>query len=121
MTLSEFKAWFEGFTEGIVGAPSAKQFEKAMLKDKDEVEFTHMRLFEAIHTRLVAAELIVYPTIHFQLPLLPPTQQYVWGTPLPPTATKNIHADGQPPIYRTRKQFGVRVPLRQSRGKGEDC
>ena len=48
-------------TEGC----SAKQFEKAMLKDKDEVEFTHMRLFEAIHTRLVAAELIVYPTIHF--------------------------------------------------------
>lgn len=28
MTLSEFKAWFEGFTEGIDGAPSAKQFEK---------------------------------------------------------------------------------------------
>lgn len=32
MTLSEFKAWFEGFTENIDGAPTAKQFKK--IKDK---------------------------------------------------------------------------------------
>ena len=32
MTLSEFKAWFEGFTEGIDGALSAKQFEKIKAK-----------------------------------------------------------------------------------------
>lgn len=32
MTLSEFKAWFEGFTENLAGAPSAKQFEKIKAK-----------------------------------------------------------------------------------------
>lgn len=32
MTLSEFKAWFEGFTEDMDGAPSAKQFEKIKAK-----------------------------------------------------------------------------------------
>ena len=32
MTLSEFKAWFEGFTENLDGAPSAKQFEKIKAK-----------------------------------------------------------------------------------------
>lgn len=28
MTLSEFKAWFEGFTENIDGTPSKKQWER---------------------------------------------------------------------------------------------
>ena len=28
MKLSEFKAWFEGFTENIEGVPSAKQWER---------------------------------------------------------------------------------------------
>ncbi len=28
MTPSEFKAWFEGFCEGIDGAPSKEQFER---------------------------------------------------------------------------------------------
>jgi hypothetical protein len=28
MTLSEFKAWFEGFTEDMAGPPSAKQWKK---------------------------------------------------------------------------------------------
>lgn len=28
MTLSEFKAWFEGFTENIEGEPTAKQWKK---------------------------------------------------------------------------------------------
>lgn len=32
MTLSEFKAWFEGFTEDMDGAPSKKQFER--IKEK---------------------------------------------------------------------------------------
>jgi hypothetical protein len=32
MTLSEFKAWFEGFTESIEGAPTEAQFAK--IKDK---------------------------------------------------------------------------------------
>lgn len=32
MTLSEFKAWFEGFSEGIDKAPTEKQFAK--IKDK---------------------------------------------------------------------------------------
>lgn len=35
MTLSEFKAWFEGFTEGIEGAPTAKQFVKIKAKVAD--------------------------------------------------------------------------------------
>ena len=48
-------------TEGI----SADDFQDAMFKDEDEVEFTHMRLFEAINERLVNAELIVYPSIYF--------------------------------------------------------
>lgn len=32
MTLSEFKAWFEGYTEGIEGVPTAAQF--ARIKEK---------------------------------------------------------------------------------------
>jgi hypothetical protein len=28
MTLSEFRAWFEGFTEDMAGAPTEKQFKK---------------------------------------------------------------------------------------------
>lgn len=28
MTLSEFKAWFEGYTEGMDGPPSAKQWDR---------------------------------------------------------------------------------------------
>lgn len=32
MTLNEFKAWFEGFTEDMDGAPSEKQFEKIKTK-----------------------------------------------------------------------------------------
>jgi hypothetical protein len=32
MTLAEFKAWFEGYTEGLEGAPTAAQF--ARIKEK---------------------------------------------------------------------------------------
>lgn len=32
MTLSEFKAWFEGFSEGINGAPTEAQFDKIKAK-----------------------------------------------------------------------------------------
>ena len=32
MTLSEFKAWFEGFTESMEGAPTADQFAKIKAK-----------------------------------------------------------------------------------------
>ena len=32
MTLSEFKAWFEGFTEDMDGAPSEKQFGRIKAK-----------------------------------------------------------------------------------------
>lgn len=32
MTFSEFKAWFEGYTEGLDGAPSEKQFERIKAK-----------------------------------------------------------------------------------------
>jgi hypothetical protein len=32
MTLSEFKAWFEGFTEGMGAAPTADQFAKIKAK-----------------------------------------------------------------------------------------
>lgn len=32
MTLSEFRAWFEGYTEGLEGAPTAAQF--ARIKEK---------------------------------------------------------------------------------------
>lgn len=32
MTLSEFKAWFEGYTEGLDGAPNEKQFERIKAK-----------------------------------------------------------------------------------------
>jgi hypothetical protein len=35
MTLSEFKAWFEGFTEDMDGAPTAKQFKKIKAKVAD--------------------------------------------------------------------------------------
>lgn len=32
MTLAEFKAWFEGYTEAIEGAPTAAQFDKIKKK-----------------------------------------------------------------------------------------
>jgi hypothetical protein len=35
MTLAEFKAWFEGFTEDMDGAPSEKQFQKIRAKVKE--------------------------------------------------------------------------------------
>lgn len=44
---------------------SADGFEKTMFKDEAEVHFEHMRLFEAIHSRLVNEDLIVYPSIYF--------------------------------------------------------
>ena len=44
---------------------SADGFEKTMFKDEAEVHFEHMRLFEAIHSRLVNEHLIVYPSIYF--------------------------------------------------------
>ena len=42
MTLAEFKAWFEGFTEDMDGTPNEKQFEriKAKVKDIDGVAVT---------------------------------------------------------------------------------
>lgn len=42
MTLSEFKAWFAGFTEEMDGAPSEKQWKriKAKVKDIDGVTVT---------------------------------------------------------------------------------
>lgn len=42
MTLAEFKAWFEGFTEDMDGAPSKKQWEriKARVSEIDGVAVT---------------------------------------------------------------------------------
>lgn len=42
MTLAEFKAWFEGFTEDMDDAPNEKQWEriKARIKDIDGVAVT---------------------------------------------------------------------------------
>jgi hypothetical protein len=42
MTLSEFKAWFEGFTEDMDGAPNEKQWKriKARVKDISGVALT---------------------------------------------------------------------------------
>ncbi len=35
MTLSEFKAWFEGYTEGLESAPTKAQFERIKEKVKE--------------------------------------------------------------------------------------
>jgi len=35
MTLSEFKAWFEGFTEGMDGPPGVKQWERIQARVKE--------------------------------------------------------------------------------------
>jgi hypothetical protein len=35
MTLSEFKAWFEGFTEGMDQAPTAKQWKRIQARVKE--------------------------------------------------------------------------------------
>jgi hypothetical protein len=35
MTLSEFKAWFEGYTEGLEGAPTKAQFERIKERVKE--------------------------------------------------------------------------------------
>lgn len=35
MILSEFKAWFEGYTEGLEGAPTKAQFERIKEKVKE--------------------------------------------------------------------------------------
>lgn len=44
---------------------SADGLERTMFKQVSDVDFKHMRLFESIHARLVAADLIVYPAIYF--------------------------------------------------------
>jgi hypothetical protein len=43
MTLQEFKAWFEGFTEGMPGAPNKDQWKriKARVKEIDGVAVTY--------------------------------------------------------------------------------
>lgn len=43
MTVSEFKAWFEGFTETLEGAPTQKQWDriKARVKEVDGVATTY--------------------------------------------------------------------------------
>lgn len=38
MQLSEFKAWFEGYTEGLEGAPTKAQFERIKEKVKEKVK-----------------------------------------------------------------------------------
>ena len=40
MNMSEFKAWFDGFTENIDGAPSAKQWKRIteQIAEVDETE-----------------------------------------------------------------------------------
>lgn len=35
MTLSEFKSWFEGFTENLVGPPDAKQWKRIQARVKE--------------------------------------------------------------------------------------
>lgn len=35
MTLQEFKAWFEGYTEGLEGAPTKAQFDRIKEKVKE--------------------------------------------------------------------------------------
>lgn len=35
MTLNEFKAWFEGYTEGLEGAPTKAQFDRIKEKVKE--------------------------------------------------------------------------------------
>lgn len=43
MTLSEFKAWFEGYTEGLEAAPTKAQFDriKEKVKEIDGAPITH--------------------------------------------------------------------------------
>lgn len=44
MTLSEFKAWFEGFTENMDGPPSADQW-KRIKKRVKEIDWTPRHIF----------------------------------------------------------------------------
>lgn len=66
MTPSEFKAWFEGFCEGIDGAPSEEQFER-------------------IKERVEKIGLAVLPTPHKtptrSIPMYPPQEAYWKGLP----------------------------------------
>lgn len=51
MTLSEFKAWFEGFTEGMDGPPSLKQWERIQARVK-EISWAHISYPLPIDRRL---------------------------------------------------------------------
>jgi len=78
VTLSEFKAWFEGFCEGIEGAPTEEQFAKIREKVAD------LRP-EPVLPHLPLAPPPVYPN----MPIYPTTPYIVPSTP----------GTGSPPYY----------------------
>lgn len=49
MTLAEFKAWFDGYTESMDGPPSEKQWEriKAKVRGVDDIRARQMDAFRA--------------------------------------------------------------------------
>lgn len=74
MTPSEFKAWFDGFCEGIEGAPSKAQFERI----KEQVE------------KIAAVRVEYQPSPHIQ----PGTVRPYWlDMPISNTSTVDARLD----------------------------
>lgn len=66
MTLSEFKAWFEGFTEGMEAAPTEAQFSKIKAK-----------------VALIDGAPVTYPIfVDRYVPQYWPHNGYPWGYPI---------------------------------------
>lgn len=63
MTLSEFKAWFEGFTESMDGPPGIKQWERiqARVKEITGTPVTYPAYFHQ-YLRTVPTPYYAYPT-----------------------------------------------------------
>ncbi len=75
MTLAEFKAWFEGFTETLEGAPSEKQWERIKARVAE-----------------IDGTVTTYPV--FVDRYIPPYRPWYLGTPLNPVAYgANTHLD----------------------------
>ena len=93
MTLSEFKAWFEGFTEDMDSAPNKKQWEriKARVKEIDGAVTTYPVFVDRYGPRY--------------LPCIPYWQQPGWNTCQ--SFTTNVKDDGHAVFNSSQAMFAL--------------
>jgi hypothetical protein len=91
MDVGQFKAWFEGFTEGMEGPPTAKQWERIRAKVK---EITH-----------VAATYPVFVDRYWR-PAWPQQWPYYHTTAQAGSVTNAVSATQTPPMtWDSRQAF----------------